>query len=74
MIKFRMAFGGASYGKYSTCITKDEYKELMDYANKRMVKLEGFKNSFTYLKLRKYDSPFNYNNCSQIEKTKRSPI
>ena len=43
MIKFRMAFGGASYGKYSTCITKDEYKELMSYANERKVKLEGFK-------------------------------
>lgn len=39
-----------------------------------LFKLERFKNSFTYLKLRKYDAPFNYNNCSQIEKIKRSPV
>lgn len=39
-----------------------------------LFKLKRFKNSFTYLKLRKYDAPFNYNNCSQIEKIKRSPV
>lgn len=43
MMRFRMAFGGASYGKYATCITKNDYRELMDYAHKRRVKLEGFR-------------------------------
>lgn len=43
MLKFRMAFGGASYGKYSKCISKDEYNELMRYASERNIKLEGFK-------------------------------
>lgn len=43
MMRLRMAFGGASYGKYASCITKDEYKELMDYARNRKVKLEGFR-------------------------------
>ena len=43
MMRFRMAFGGASYGKYATCITKDEYRELMDYAHNRKVKLESFR-------------------------------
>lgn len=43
MMKFRMAFGGASYGKYSTCICEDEYKELMAYASERNVKLEEFR-------------------------------
>ena len=43
MIKFRMAFGGASYGKYEKCIAKNEYKELMTYASEKNVKLEGFR-------------------------------
>lgn len=43
MMKFRMAFGGASYGKYSTCISVEEYKELMKYASEKNVKLEEFK-------------------------------
>lgn len=43
MMRFQMAFGGASSGKYATCISKDEYRELMNYALERKVKLEGFK-------------------------------
>ena len=43
MIRFRMAFGGASRGKYSMCISAKEYKEVMAYASKRGVKLENFK-------------------------------
>lgn len=42
-MRFRMAFGGASYGKYATCISKEEYREIMDYAFERKIKLEGFK-------------------------------
>lgn len=37
-----------------------------------LFKIERFKNSFTYLKLRKYDAPINYS-CEQ-NKIKRSPI
>ena len=38
-----------------------------------LFKIERFKNSFTYLKLRKYDAPINYYSCEQ-NKVKRSPI
>ena len=38
-----------------------------------LFKIERFKNSFTYLKLRKYDAPINYYNCEQ-NKVKRSPV
>ena len=39
-----------------------------------LFKIERFKNSFTYLKLRKYDVPINYYNCEQTKNTKRSPV
>ena len=38
-----------------------------------LFKIERFKNSFTYLKLRKYDVPINYYDCEQ-NKVKRSPV
>ena len=38
-----------------------------------LFKIERFKNSFTYLKLRKYDAPINYYNCEQ-NKVKRRPV
>ena len=40
---FRMAYGFGSRGKYSSCISKEEYQELMKYARERNIKLEGFK-------------------------------
>jgi Ni,Fe-hydrogenase I cytochrome b subunit len=39
-----------------------------------LFKIERFKNSFTYLKLRKYDAPINYYSCEQPKNVKRSPI
>lgn len=39
-----------------------------------LYKLERFKNSFTYLKLRKYDAPFDYGCEQNIKNVKRSPI
>lgn len=39
-----------------------------------LFKIERFKNSFTYLKLRKYDAPINYYSCEQPKNAKRSPI
>jgi hypothetical protein len=39
-----------------------------------LFKLERFKNSFTYLKLRKYDAPFNYGCEQNTKNVKRSPI
>ena len=40
-----------------------------------LFKLERFKNSFTYLKLRKYDAPFAYTSCDQnVMKMKKEPI
>lgn len=39
-----------------------------------LYKLEKVKNSFTYLKLRKYDAPFNYGCEQNIKNVKRSPI
>lgn len=44
MIKLRMPFGiGKHNDTYSTYISKKEYVELMNYAKRRGVKLEGFK-------------------------------
>lgn len=40
---FRMAFGKAGQGKYASCISQQEYREIMSYARIRGVKLEGFK-------------------------------
>lgn len=44
MIKWYLSFGERSRKwEKSSFITLDEYKEIMDYARKRNVKLEGFK-------------------------------
>lgn len=41
---FRLPFGiGKPFQSYSTYITKDEYRELMEYARRHNVKLENFK-------------------------------
>ena len=40
-----------------------------------LFKLERFKNSFTYLKLRKYDVQFAYTSCDQnVMKMKKEPV
>lgn len=44
MIRLRLPFGiGKHNDAYSTYITKSEYMELMSYAKRKGVKLEGFK-------------------------------
>lgn len=44
MIKWYLSFGvRSSKWKKASCITPCEYKEIMEYARKRHIKLEGFK-------------------------------
>ncbi len=42
-MKFHLPFGIRPSDKYFSCISKEEYQELMRYATERGVRLEGFK-------------------------------
>lgn len=43
MARFHLPFGINASEKYSSCISREEYRELMNYAKVRNVRLEGFK-------------------------------
>lgn len=43
MARFHLPFGINASEKYSSCISKEEYKDLMNYAKLHNVRLEGFK-------------------------------
>ncbi len=42
-MKFHLPFGIRPSDKYFSCISKEEYQELMRYATEMSIRLEGFK-------------------------------